>query len=152
MIHPNTTPIEVPKKEQDTQTIAEKYFRMFFLPGFIAAIFAILAQFIENTFWVAIIAYLCLLIYIVWKLYEDKATPKIGFWTYFVSLLIITFFVALIKLAINFKFIYFLNLITEPLIYAILGGLVCYLIMLILSKAPQHKIKDNNKNKEIINK
>jgi len=147
MNYPNTTPIEIPKKEEG-QTMPEKYFRTFFLPGLIAAIFAISAQFIDNTFWISLIAYTALLAYISWKLYEEKVDPIISFWTLFVAMLLITFLVAAIKLVLNFKFVYFLNLITEPLIYAIIGGALGYLVMLALKKGQKHP-KPDNKSEEI---
>ena len=149
MNHPNTTPIEIPKKEE-TQTLAEKYFRTFFLPGLIAVVFAISAQFIDNTFWISLIAYIALLAYVSWKLYEEKASPQTAFWALFVAMLIITFLVAVVKLFINFKFVYFLNLITEPLIYAIIGGALGYLVILALSKG-QKNPKPETKPKEKIN-
>ncbi|MBU0732135.1 hypothetical protein KKC88_04620 [Patescibacteria group bacterium] len=148
MEYPNTTQIEIPKKdisagvgkakEGDTQALAEKYFRTFFLPGIIATIFAVSAQFIDNTFWISLIAYVALLMYVSWRLYEEKASPKISFWAMFVAMLMITFLVAVVKLVINFKFVYFLNLITEPLIYAIIGGALGYLVMLALTRGQKN--------------
>ena len=91
-----------------------------------------------------------MLAYVSWKLYEEKASPQTAFWALFVAMLIITFLVAVVKLFINFKFVYFLNLITEPLIYAIIGGALGYLVILALSKG-QKNPKPETKPKEKIN-
>lgn len=144
MEHPNTTPIEIPKKGE-TEALAEKYFRAFFLPGLIATVFAVSAQFLENTFWICLVAYAGLLTYVAWKLYEEKASPSTAFWTMFTAMLIVVFAVAVVKLAVHFKFIYFLNLVTEPLIYAIIGGALAYLVISALERAK--KSRSNNKIK-----
>lgn len=69
-----------------------------------------------------------LLLYLAWLIQKDKQVKNQGiFWIGFATFLLLDLVVAFAKLVINWQFWYFLNLLTEPLIYAIIGGALTYL-------------------------
>ena len=125
--------IEQPKTNQNQ--IAITYLRKLFLPGLIALIFETAALFLDNSLMLIWLANIGLIAYIIWLLKKDsKITPNLCFWVGFATFLIVSFLLSVAKLIIYWKFWYFLNLVTEPLIYAILGGVICYLTFLIINK------------------
>ncbi|MFH1536586.1 MAG: hypothetical protein ABID45_01200 [Patescibacteria group bacterium] len=124
-----------PKIKTENNDLTSLYFKKLLLPGLVALIFEIAALFLDNSLMLIWLANSGLILYISWTISNDKkANIKNSFWIPFTALLIISFIVALTKLFIYWKFWYFLNLLTEPLIYAIIGGVICYLIILVISK------------------
>ncbi|MFH1781617.1 MAG: hypothetical protein ABH835_03325 [Patescibacteria group bacterium] len=120
--------MEEEKQPIKTDDITTRYLKQLIIPFLIAVIFEIAAQFLPNSNMVVWLANFFLLLYLAWLIQKDKQVKNQGiFWIGFATFLLLDLVVAFAKLVINWQFWYFLNLLTEPLIYAIIGGALTYL-------------------------
>lgn len=128
--------------EDKTTQLVNHFAKALWVPVVLATIFAIASLYSDKTLPLIWLANLVVYCYILKEVTQQKeASWQLASWVGAIASFIIIFFVALAKLLLYRRIWYFFNLLTEPLLYAFLGALICGILYYAFSLFQRKEVK-----------